>query len=87
MTPPAPTPAPAPASSVTRLAQELLHDVSHGDVVGVTVISYLSDWSFEIASAGSVLRVPGAGIVAARILASDMEHRLRTAAAYEERRA
>lgn len=78
---------PASASSVVRAAQELLHDVSHGDVAGVTIICYSSDWSFEISSAGSVLRVPGAGIVAAHVLASDMEYRLRTGAAYEERRA
>ena len=76
----------AAASGVIQAAQELLHDVKHGDVVGVTIISYSSDWSFELRSAGSVLRVPGAGIVAAHVLATEMESRLRTGVAYEERR-
>lgn len=76
----------ASVSGVVQAAQELLHDVSHGDVVGVTIISYSSDWSFEISNAGSVLRVPGAGIVAAHVLATEMESRLRSGVAYEERR-
>lgn len=75
------------ASSVAQVARELLHDVNHGNVVGVTIISYASDWSFEISSAGSVLRVPGAGIVAAHVLASEMETRLRAGTAREDRRA
>lgn len=74
------------ASGVVQAAQELLHEINHGDVVGVTIISYSSDWSFEISSAGSVLRVPGAGIVAAHLLASEMEQRLRMCVAQEPRR-
>lgn len=65
------------APGVVQAVAELMDDVLHGDVVGVSIISYSSDWSFEISSAGSILRMPGAGIAAAHVLASEMESRLR----------
>lgn len=62
---------------VVEAAAQLMDDVLHGDVVGVSIITYASDWSFKVSNAGSVLRTPGAGIVAAHVLASDMESRLK----------
>lgn len=74
-------------SAITKAANELLHDAKHGNVAGVTIISYSDDWSFVISNAGSILRMPGAGIVAAHVLASEMESKLRTGSALEPRRA
>lgn len=65
------------APGVVKAAQELMDEVLRGDVVGVSIITYAKDWSFEISNAGSVLRVPGAGIIAGHMLTSDMENRLR----------
>lgn len=77
----------ATVPGVAAVARDLLNAVNDGAVSGVTIISYFDDWSFDVVSAGSVLRSPGSGIVAAHVLASDMEARLRTGTTREDRRA
>lgn len=77
----------ATAPGVVRVLKAALDRVHAGEVVGVTVISYDTNWGWDTNSAGSVLRAPAIGIAAAHLLASQLERRLRAGEAHVDRRA
>lgn len=63
---------------VVRVLEEALARAKRGANVGVTVIEYAPDGSWNATSAGNVLRNPAAGVVAAQVLSSQFVRRIET---------
>jgi hypothetical protein len=66
------------APGVIRVLEDALARAKHGNYVGVTVIEYARDGSWNTTSAGNVLRSPGVGVVAAQVLSSQFVQRIET---------
>lgn len=72
-------------SGVIRVLEDALSRAKRGDSAGVTVIEYSRDGAWNTTSAGTVLRSPALGVVAAQMLSSQFVRRLEDAAATSPR--